>query len=120
MYIIIVNSLNKVVPFCEDRLNSLNDFLNSEKMTITKDNYFSEEEWKRFKLYRHVPNFQKTESQFFEYCQMAKRIGLPAPERNSKIRPLHEYGDNAYRDENGMWALKKTNKKEEWKKPKAF
>ena len=37
---------------------------------------------------------------------MAKRVGLPKPERDSTIRPLHEYRNCAYRDENGKWRMK--------------
>ena len=50
----------------------------------------SEVEFKRFSYLRHIPNFNKTEGEFEEYCQFAKKVGLPKPYRNSKVRPLHE------------------------------
>ncbi len=50
----------------------------------------SEDELKRFSYLRHIPNYNKTDEEFKEYCQLAKRVGLPKPDRNSKVRPLHE------------------------------
>ncbi len=49
-----------------------------------------ENDFKRFSYLRHIPNCHKTDKEFEEYCQFAKRLGLPNPNRNSKIRPLHE------------------------------
>lgn len=39
---------------------------------------------------RHIPNIRKTEEEFELYCKMAKEKGLPKPDRNSYVRPLHE------------------------------
>lgn len=50
----------------------------------------SENDLKRFSYLRHIPNFNKTDEEFEEYCQFAKRLELPKPDRNSKVRPLHE------------------------------
>lgn len=105
-YILITNSNNKVLIFREGDYEHLNKFLNTENKHITEDNYFTEEEWKKFDLYRHSANCSKSDEDFEEYCKMAKRVGLPKPERDSTIRPLHEYGKNAYRDENGKWRMK--------------
>lgn len=49
-----------------------------------------EVEFKRFSYLRHIPNCNKTDDEFEEYRQFAKRVGLPEPDRNSKVRPLHE------------------------------
>ena len=49
-----------------------------------------EKEFNRFSYLRHIPNFYKTDEEFEEYCQFAKRLGLPKPDRNSRVRPLHE------------------------------
>lgn len=49
-----------------------------------------EKEFNRFSYLRHIPNFYKTDEEFEEYCQFAKRLGLSKPDRNSKVRPLHE------------------------------
>lgn len=45
---------------------------------------------KVFSYLRHIPNARKTENEWNLYCQMAKERGLPRPDRDSKIRPLHE------------------------------
>ena len=37
---------------------------------------------------------------------MAKEKAIPKPERDSTIRPLYEYSNCAYRDENGEWRMK--------------
>lgn len=50
----------------------------------------SEDELKRFSYLRHIPNYNKNDEEFKEYCQLAKRVGLPKPDRNSKVRLLHE------------------------------
>lgn len=39
---------------------------------------------------RHIPNVRKTKEEFELYCKMAKKHGLPKPDRNSYVRPLHE------------------------------
>ena len=39
---------------------------------------------------KRLPYYYKTDEEFEEYCQFAKRLGLPKPDRNSKVRPLHE------------------------------
>lgn len=52
---------------------------------ITKD-----EEWEVFFYLRHIPNIKKTDEEFELYCRMAKEKGIPKPDRNSYIRPLHE------------------------------
>lgn len=39
---------------------------------------------------RHIPNIKKTDEEFELYCKMAKEKGLPKPDRNSYVRPLHE------------------------------
>lgn len=48
----------------------------------------------RFRWLRHIPNFNKTDEEFKEYCIYAERVGLPKPDRNSKVRPLHEKYDS--------------------------
>lgn len=48
------------------------------------------DELKRFSYLRHIPNYNKTDEEFKEYCQLTKGVGLPKPDRNSKVRPLHE------------------------------
>ena len=49
-----------------------------------------ENDFKRFSYLRHIPNCYKTDEEFEEYCQFVKRLGLPNPDRNLKVRPLHE------------------------------
>ena len=49
-----------------------------------------ENDFKRFSYLRHIPNCYKTDKEFEEYCQFVKRLGLPNPDRNSKIRPLYK------------------------------
>ncbi len=44
----------------------------------------------RFSYLRHIPNIHKTDEEFKEYCILAEEKGLPKPDRNSRIRPLHE------------------------------
>ncbi|WP_073508040.1 hypothetical protein [Streptobacillus notomytis] len=39
---------------------------------------------------RHIPNIRKTEEEFKIYCEMCKEKGVSEPNRNSKIRPIHE------------------------------
>ena len=55
-----------------------------------KKKKLNEKEFNRFSYLRHIPNYHKTNEEFEEYCEFAKRLGLPKPDRNSKIRPLHE------------------------------
>lgn len=52
---------------------------------VTKD-----EKWEVFSYLRHIPNIKKTDEEFELYCRMAKEKGIPKPDRNSYIRPLHE------------------------------
>lgn len=89
-YIIVVDSNNKVLLFRENREDLLEVFLKSQNKEITKDNYFTKEEWDKFNVLRHIPNALKTEKQFREYTAFCKRVGLPKPDRASSIRPLHE------------------------------
>lgn len=46
--ILITNSNSKVIRFREDENEHLNKFLNSENKNITEDNYFTDEERKKF------------------------------------------------------------------------
>lgn len=48
----------------------------------------------RFRYLRHIPNFNKTDEEFIEYCELAEKVGIPEPNRNSKIRPLYEKYDS--------------------------
>lgn len=47
-----------------------------------------------YQLLQTITNLRKfqskTDEEFKEYCQFAERVGLPKPDRNSKVRPLHE------------------------------
>lgn len=65
-----------------------------ERLDIKESNYLSSLEWKRFNYLRHISNFSKTKEEFEEYCEYAKRLGMPKPDRNSKVRPLHEKYDS--------------------------
>lgn len=49
-----------------------------------------EKEFNRFSYLRHIPNYYKTDEEFKEYCSFTARLGLPIPNRKSKVRPLHE------------------------------
>lgn len=49
-----------------------------------------EKEFNRFGYLRHIPNYYKTDEEFKEYCSFTARLGLPKPNRKSKVRPLHE------------------------------
>ena len=50
----------------------------------------SENDFKRFSYLSYIPNCHKIDEEFEKYCQFAKRLGLPKPDRNSKIRPLYK------------------------------
>lgn len=65
-----------------------------------------EEKNEMFNYFRHIPNARKTDEEFELYCKMAKEKAIPKPERDSTIRPLYEYSNCAYRDENGKWRMK--------------
>lgn len=106
-YILIVDSNNKVLRFDEDKKDQIKNFLISENIIINKDNYFTKKEWETFNQYRHIANSDKTNKEFEEYCRMAKRIGLPQPDRNSKIRPLHEFSKNAVKNNKDEWCMVK-------------
>lgn len=54
------------------------------------ENITESEKGKIFSYLRHIPNIRKTEEEFELYCKMAKEKGLPKPDRNSYVRPLHE------------------------------
>lgn len=54
------------------------------------ENITKREKGKIFSYLRHIPNIRKTEEEFELYCKMAKEKGLPKPDRNSYVRPLHE------------------------------
>lgn len=54
------------------------------------ENITKSEKNKIFFYLRHIPNMRKTEEEFELYCKMAKEKGLPKPDRNSYVRPLHE------------------------------
>lgn len=62
--ILITNSNSKVLRFREDENEHLNKCLNSENKCITVDNYFTDEEWKKFDFYRHTSNFSKSDEDF--------------------------------------------------------
>lgn len=89
-YILVTDSNKKVIVFEESKMNLLYKFLKDNPMEIDQKNYFTEEELAKFNLYRHIANSDKTDEEFEEYKIMAKRVGLPEPKRDSKIRPLHE------------------------------
>lgn len=80
----------------KDIINSAN---NGEEIT-------KEEKNNMFSYFRHIPNARKTDEEFELYCKMAEEKGIPKPERDSTIRPLNEYSNCAYRDENGKWRMK--------------
>lgn len=63
------------------------DILNKAINDIELD---KEEKNTLFSYFRHIPNGRKTDEEFEIYCKMAKEKGLPKPDRNSWIRPLHE------------------------------
>lgn len=65
-----------------------------------------EEKNEMFNYFRHIPNARKTDVEFDLYFKMAEEKGIPKPERDSTIRPLNEYRNCAYRDENGKWRMK--------------
>ncbi|WP_028257320.1 hypothetical protein [Veillonella montpellierensis] len=54
------------------------------------ENITKSEKGKIFSYLRHVPNIRKTEEEFELYCKMAQEKGLPKPDRNLYVRPLHE------------------------------
>ena len=66
-----------------------------------------EEKYEMFSYFRHIPDARKTDEEFELYCKMAEENGITKPERDSTIRPLHEYSKNAYKYENGKWRMKK-------------
>lgn len=78
----------------------INSAYNGEEIT-------KEEKSEMFSYFRHIANCDKTDEEFELYCKIAEEKGIPKPERDSTIRPLHEYGKNAYRDKNGKWRMKK-------------
>ncbi len=106
-YILVADGNNKVLIFKEENIDLLNRFLKDNSMEIDNDNYFNEEEFERFNLYRHTANSDKTDEEFEEYKAMSGRIGLSTPERSSTIRPLHEYSITSYKDEKGNWRMRK-------------
>ena len=65
-----------------------------------------EEKNEMFNYFRHIPNARKTNEEFELYCKMAEEKAIPKHERDSTIRPLNEYSNCAYRDENGKWRMK--------------
>ena len=81
----------------------MKDVINS---AYNGDEITKEEKSEMFRYFRHIPNARKTDEEFELYCKMAKEKGIPDPERDSAIRPLHEYGKNAYRDKDGKWRMK--------------
>lgn len=89
-YILVTDSNNKVIIFEENKTNLLYKFLKDNTIEIDRKNYFTKEELDKFNLYRHISNYDKSDEEFKEYKLMTERIGLPTPDRNSRIRPLHE------------------------------
>lgn len=61
----------------------INKMCNNEEVTLEEKNTV-------FHYFRHIPNARKTDEEFELYCRMAKEKGIPKPDRNSYIRPLHE------------------------------
>ena len=61
----------------------INSAYNGEEIT-------KEEKSKMFSYFRHIPNAKKTDEEFDLYCKMAEEKGIQKPDRNSRIRPLHE------------------------------
>lgn len=58
----------------------------------------SKEDLKHDFIYlRHIPNIRKTEEEFEIYTKMCEERGYPKPDRNSRIRPLHEKIDEETR-----------------------
>lgn len=66
----------------------INRAYNGEEIT-------KEEKNNMFSYFRHIPNARKTDEEFELYCKMAEEKGIPRPDRNSVIRPLHEGINNA-------------------------
>lgn len=89
-YILICDKNDKVCIFNDGNTELLNNFLKKNSKEISKENYFTEDEFGKFNLYRHIANSDKSDEEFEEYSLMLKRIGLPKPNRNSTKRPLHE------------------------------
>lgn len=72
-------------------IRKIKDIINS----AYKGEKISKEEKNRmFSYFRHIPNARKTNEEFELYCEMAKEKGIPKPDRNSEIRPLHEKRTN--------------------------
>ena len=65
------------------------------RIDLDEKNFFNENDWRRFNFLRHTSNFNKSKEDFAEYCTFAERLGMPKPNRNSKIRPLHEQYDES-------------------------
>nr|DAP27596.1 MAG TPA: hypothetical protein [Caudoviricetes sp.] len=57
-----------------------------------KTTNLTEKEKERVSYLSHIPNCYKTDQEFKEHCAFSKKLGLPQPNRNSKVRPLHEIG----------------------------
>ncbi|MDO4710633.1 MAG: hypothetical protein Q4A75_01555 [Peptostreptococcaceae bacterium] len=57
---------------------------------INGEELSKEERNRLFFYFRHIPNIRKSDEEFELYCKMAAEKGLPKPDRNSYIRPLHE------------------------------
>lgn len=57
---------------------------------INGEELSKEEKNELFSYFRHIPNIRKSDEEFELYYKMATEKGLPKPERNSHIRPLHE------------------------------
>lgn len=77
----------------------INSAYNGEEIT-------KEEKNNMFSYFRHIPNARKTDEEFELYCKMAEEKGILNPERDSTIRPLNEYSNCAYKDENSKWRMK--------------
>lgn len=50
----------------------------------------TDKEWERISILGHKPNSKKTDAEFIEWCDFAKKLGFPTPNRNSNVRSLHE------------------------------
>ncbi len=88
MVVVFIN--NKVYPI---NVNNLSEDDKRYRLNINEKNYFTKKEWDRLNYLRHIPNLNKSKEEFKEYCFFADRIGMPKPNRESKIRPLHEKYD---------------------------
>ena len=85
--------MKKIIVVYNPETSRVFPVIDTTGLKVTEKNYITEKEWERLNFLRHIANINKTEEQWNEYCEFAKKIGFPKPNRNSKIRPLHEKYD---------------------------